>query len=83
MEWLATLIEEPLIPDPQPRLSFYELVRPEPSKPSIWATPEGRTPDTRITLINKLDREIDLVWMNWKGEEIVYHKNVPAGKKIT
>ena len=47
-----------------------------------WKSPPISKTDTEIRINNKLNRSIDLVWMNFKGEPVVYHKNVQAGANI-
>ena len=47
-----------------------------------WKSSPYSMTDTEIRITNKLNRSIDLVWMNFKGEPVVYHKNVQAGANI-
>ena len=47
-----------------------------------WKSPPISKTNTEIRITNKLNRSIDLVWMNFKGEPVVYYKNVQAGANI-
>ena len=38
--------------------------------------------ETEVRLTNKLDRSIDLVWLDFKGNPKVYFKDVKAGATV-